>query len=193
MLGVFRIAWCWPIGGGLRNAKPLFCPQQEPELFLGPPPQHRRMEGSYSSRRAIIGSTLMARRAGTYAASAATEARAIATHTNVSGSLAETPKSKWPSTREVASALIPPRMSPLRNQDKRLARDQPQYRAARSSERYTDADFMRPACNRIGNDSKNSGRRQHQCHRAQIVPTGMCETWVAPPRRLERPASTRYH
>ena len=67
---------------------------------------------SHSSRSAIIESTLIARRAGTYAASAATAARTIVTDASVSGSLADTPKSKWPSTREAASALIPARKSP---------------------------------------------------------------------------------
>ena len=50
-----------------------------------------------------MGSTSMARRAGTYPARAATAAIVIATIASVAGSLGETPKSIFPSRREPAS------------------------------------------------------------------------------------------
>src|SRR5579859_7739947 len=59
---------------------------------------------AYSYRRATIGSTRMARRAGMYPASAATAARESATPASVAGSLGDTLKSIWPTRCEAASA-----------------------------------------------------------------------------------------
>jgi hypothetical protein len=99
-------------GAGFAMLNQCFAPSKSVYYFLA------RLRSTGGGKEVIrreeqsLGPRSWPRRAGTYAASAATEARAIATHTNVSGSLAETPKSKWPSTREAASAPIPPRMSP---------------------------------------------------------------------------------
>src|ERR1700735_3625225 len=58
----------------------------------------------YSWRRAITGSTCMARRAGTKPARVATAARMNATAARVTGSCADTPKSKWPIKCAAANA-----------------------------------------------------------------------------------------
>jgi hypothetical protein len=58
--------------------------------------RERWFAADYSWRKAIMGSTCMARRAGTNPASVATVVRVIATAARVMGSFTEMPKSMWP-------------------------------------------------------------------------------------------------
>src|SRR2546426_6414412 len=60
-------------------------------LHAAPNPLEDEMDTSHSDRRAAIGSTRVARRAGTYEATMATATRMAATPANVGGSSGSTP------------------------------------------------------------------------------------------------------
>src|SRR5262245_122509 len=70
------------------------------------------VEGNYSHRKAIIGSTFAARRAGTKQASSATIVNNNATTMNVTGSVALTPNSKVFINRVRANAEVSPIATP---------------------------------------------------------------------------------
>src|SRR5215475_15524178 len=67
----------------------------------------------YSHRRAIIGSTFAARRAGSQQATSATPMSSVATMINVSGSVALTLNSKFDMRRVSANAPIKPITTPV--------------------------------------------------------------------------------
>src|SRR2546421_4538650 len=91
-------------------------------LRMVPPPGSWTLPGTgairaqapprYSWRRATMGSTRMARRAGTYAAASVTSASRIATAANVSGSVGRTSKSSDLRNRPSASAPAIPGANP---------------------------------------------------------------------------------
>ena len=78
----------------------------------------RRHSNTHSSRRATIGSTLLARRAGKYAASSATIEMPRMAVINVGGSDGVRPKSCAPTRRVAAIVAGSPRSTPIPRSNK---------------------------------------------------------------------------
>ena len=115
---------------------------------------------AHSRRNATIGSTFVARRAGTYDANVATRPKSSDTATNVLGSSGVMPKSMPWRYREPAAAPTSPSATPVAVSNQPLPEDERQHLRALRAERHADADLLRALHHGVGEHAVDADRRQ---------------------------------
>ncbi len=121
----------------------------------------------HSVRKATMGSTLAARRAGSQAARKATAEIRSTIPPKVSGSAAPTPKSRLFSNRVAANAPSTPTTDADRDERHRLPDDEAEDGGLRRAQRHANADLVRALRDRVSHHAVNPDRGEEKRGRGE--------------------------